>query len=87
MSYDNTNSFVLFKNDKKSDKQPDYTGTLTLEDGTEKRIAAWIREGKKGKFMSGKISEPMEHAGKPKTEPKVTNTGDEWDDMNDPIPF
>jgi len=58
MSYDNTNSFVLFKNDRKEkETQPDYTGKVTLEDGTEKRLAAWIKDGKNGKFMSGKISD------------------------------
>ena len=59
--YDNKNTFVLFKNDKQgNDKRPDYTGTLVLEDGTEKQLGAWIRESKKdgSKFMSGTISEP-----------------------------
>ena len=59
--YDNKNTFVLFKNDKQgNDKRPDYSGTIVLEDGTEKQLAAWIRESKKdgSKFMSGTISEP-----------------------------
>ena len=58
--YDNKNTFVLFKNDKQgNDKRPDYSGTIVLEDGTEKQLAAWIRESKKdgSKFMSGTISE------------------------------
>jgi len=65
--YDNKNTFVLFKNDKQgNDKRPDYSGTIVLEDGTEKQLAAWIRESKKdgSKFMSGTISEPY----KPKEE-------------------
>ena len=77
--YDNTNSFVLFKNDKEgNEKRPDYTGTITLENGEEKRLAAWIREGKSGqKFMSGKISEPLEKKA------AVESDGD----FSDDIPF
>jgi hypothetical protein len=51
--YDNTNSFALFKNDKGlNPKRPDYTGNLNI-DGIEFRISGWIREGAKGKFISG----------------------------------
>jgi len=58
--YDNTNTGVLFKNDKKPEgsKQPDYKGTININ-GEEKELAAWVRDGKNGKkFMSLKISEP-----------------------------
>jgi len=52
MAYDNTNSGVLFKNDKKeTDKHPDYTGSLNIE-GQEFWLSAWIKQGNKGKFMS-----------------------------------
>ena len=61
--FDDTNTFVLFKNDKGDNpKRPDYTGKLNI-DGVEKQIAAWIREGAKGKFMSGTISEPYNPQG------------------------
>jgi uncharacterized protein (DUF736 family) len=60
--YDNTNSGVLFKNkDKTTDKHPDYTGKIDV-DGREMRLAAWIREGKNGKFMSLKLSEFQQRA-------------------------
>lgn len=50
--YDNTNRGVLFKNDRKeTDNHPDYTGRIDI-DGTEYFLSAWIKEGKKGKFMS-----------------------------------
>jgi hypothetical protein len=42
----------LFKNDKGDNpKRPDYRGELNIE-GTVYELAAWIKEGKKGKFMS-----------------------------------
>jgi hypothetical protein len=56
--YDNTNRFVLFKNDKQgNEKRPDYTGTIDIN-GTEYRLSAWIKESKNGnKFMSGAVGE------------------------------
>jgi hypothetical protein len=53
--YDNTNTFSLFKNDKGDNpKRPDYTGNMNV-DGIEFRISGWIREGQKGKFISGSV--------------------------------
>ena len=63
MSYDNTNRFVLFKNNKKeTDNHPDYTGSITLPDGTEHYLSAWIKDGKSGKFMSGQIGKAKDTA-------------------------
>lgn len=46
------NSGSLFKNDRKEKpNQPDYTGNGVI-DGVEMRLSAWIKEGRKGKFMS-----------------------------------
>jgi len=60
MEYDDTNKGVLFKNDKKgNEKAPDYTGKMNVN-GKEMRLAAWIREGAKGKFMSLSMSDPQE---------------------------
>jgi hypothetical protein len=39
---------------------------------TEMQLAAWIKEGKNGKFMSLKMSEPNS-----KTETTSTNDGDD----------
>lgn len=51
--YDNKNTGILFKNDeKKSPTHPDYSGSYTDGDGREYFLDAWIKEGKKGKFMS-----------------------------------
>jgi uncharacterized protein (DUF736 family) len=60
MSYDKTNTAVIFKNNKKeNEKHPDYRGTINV-DGKELEISLWIKEGKAGKFFSGKIKEPYQ---------------------------
>ena len=60
MSYDNTNTVVIFKNNKKeNEKHPDYRGTINV-DGRELEISLWIKDGKAGKFFSGKIKEPYQ---------------------------
>lgn len=79
MAYDNTNSGVLFvETDKKSEKHPDYRGTLNV-DGKEYELAGWKRESKNGRtFLSLKISEPYK---KKNAEPTVEV------DLGDEIPF
>ena len=66
------NTGVLFKNNKKTnEKQPDYTGNILV--GTkEMQLAAWIKEGKNGKFMSIKLSEQNS-----KQETSSTNEGED----------
>lgn len=56
-------SGTLFKNDKDgNDARPDYRGEIKLESGETLRLAAWIKEGQKGKFMSLKIDQPREQS-------------------------
>ncbi len=82
MAYDNNMTGVLFKNDKKEpgSKQPDYRGKCEIG-GKVLEIAAWIREGEKGKFMSLKFQEPRQQE---KPAPKRDSA---FDDMNSDIPW
>jgi hypothetical protein len=50
--------FSLFKNNKTTNNAPEYTGEIMVN-GKKMRLAAWVKEGKNGKFFSGKMSEPM----------------------------
>jgi uncharacterized protein (DUF736 family) len=78
MSYDNTNTAVIFKNNKKeNEKHPDYRGTINV-DGKELEISLWIKEGKAGKFFSGKIKEPFK---------KMENTSDKIRNESSGMPF
>jgi uncharacterized protein (DUF736 family) len=56
MTYDNTNSGVLFRNEKQTDKQPDYRGKVDI-DGTEYKLAGWVRKSKStgDTFLSLKV--------------------------------
>jgi len=55
--YDNNMRGVLFQNDKRgNEKAPDMTGRCEV-DNHEYRLAAWLRQGKKGPYLSISISE------------------------------
>lgn len=91
--YDNDLRGVLFKNDRKeTDNHPDYKGSCEV-DGVEYWIAAWIKTGKKGKFMSLAFTEKEEAAPQPARSTPARSTRNEprgrggFDDMDDDIPF
>jgi len=50
----------IFKNQyKEKDGQPDYKGSVKLQDGTDKEVAGWIKQDKNGnQFLSLSISDP-----------------------------
>lgn len=52
---------IMFRNDRKEEgsKQPDWKGTVNVE-GQPMELAAWVREGKRGEFLSIKISRPRQ---------------------------
>lgn len=51
--------FTLFRNTKQANNAPEYTGEIMVN-GKKMRLAAWVKEGKNGKFFSGKMSEPLQ---------------------------
>lgn len=79
--YRNENTFVLFTNNKKEKQtQPDYQGKITLADGTELRLAAWLKTSSNGnQFLSGKVSEFQDQAEKPA--PKKDSLEPQSDDL------
>lgn len=78
--YSNENSGTLFKNDRKpaGSKQPDYRGKLNV-DGRDLELAGWIKEGRAGKFVSLKVSEPYKRDDAP---PPSHDTSREDDDFS-----
>lgn len=55
MAYDNTNRWTLNKNDRKQqDSHADYQGKINVE-GKDYWLNGWIKDGPKGKFISGTI--------------------------------
>lgn len=78
-------SGALFKNDKQgNEKRPDYRGDITLG-GVQYEIAGWLKDGKRGKFLSlsGKVK-----GERPKRDddPVPKDDGAPFDDSLD-IPF
>ena len=79
------NSGALFKNDKGDNaSRPDYTGN-GMVNGSPVRIAAWIKEGQRGKFLSMKFDEPREQQAQ--TQPARGGGGETAPDLDDEIPF
>jgi len=51
--YDNTNTGLLAKNDRKdTETHPDYTGSVNVG-GVEYWLSAWIKTGKEGGKLAG----------------------------------
>ena len=82
-----TNSGILFKNDyKEKDSHPDYKGSFTDAEGNEWDLSAWIKDGRKGKFMTLSASEPYQQSpGDNNQSPPQNNTPPE--SFDDQIPF
>lgn len=88
-NFDNTNRGALFvNNQRKSEKSPDYSGTLNV-DGVEFSLAGWKRKSQKGtSFLSLKISRKPEIEQRPANAPMRQRDPDPVDvEFDDAVPF
>ena len=76
-------SASLFKNQRKADneKAPDYTGAGTALDGSPFEMSAWIKEGKKSKYLSISIKPPFVPNAQARAAPKAK------DEFEDDVPW
>lgn len=78
--FDNTNTGVLFKNDKGDNpKRPDYTGKINIA-GKEYRLASWEKKGQSGKPFFSLTATEIEQAEKP-AEPVAETVAEIADDL------
>jgi hypothetical protein len=83
---------ALFRNDKDgNESRPDYKGDLTLDNGEKIRIAGWLKDGARGKFLSLKVDKPRDDReavksdGRGSSRPVAGNRNDY--PIDDDIPF
>jgi hypothetical protein len=100
MSYSNTNTGILARNERKEkDTHPDFSGTINV-DGVDYWLSGWTREGKPGSKLEGKryfslAVKPKEERQAPAPQRRAPPTparssgggGSGFDDLSDDIPF
>ena len=78
------NTGVLFKNDRKTDKQPAYKGEINVE-GKHWAIALWDRKSAKGTtYLSVAIQEFRDVKKEEEVKEEPQNS---YDNLNDDIPW
>lgn len=94
MSYDNTNSGMLARNDRKeTEKHPDFKGAINV-DGKDYWLSAWVKEGKPGGKMEGRKYFSLSVTPKnqdtitvnPAEAKKFSNKATSFDQLDDDIP-
>ena len=75
------NSGAIFKNNKTKDTQPDYRGTVKVND-KEMEISLWVKESAKGtKYFSASFQEPFTKPTTTEPNVKINNI------IDDSLPF
>lgn len=85
MSYDNTNSGILGRNDRKEkDTHPDFTGQINVE-GVDYWLNGWIKERRdgSGRFFSLSVRRKEERASQRQSQPAPAPE----QDFDDDVPF
>lgn len=88
-NYDNTNSGMLAKNDRKEkDTHPDYRGVINV-DGVDYWLSAWIKVGRDGSKMQGqKYFSLSVKAKDEQAKPAAKGSqGSGFDDIDSDLPF
>lgn len=90
MTYDNTNSGILSRNDRKEkETHPDFKGQINVA-GVDYWLSGWVKERKDGtgKFFSLSVKAKDEQPRQPAKAPaKQTAPANSFDDMDDDVPF
>jgi hypothetical protein len=93
MSYDNTNTGIIARNERKEkDTHPDQTGTINV-DGVDYWLSGWIKEGRPGTKLEGKrylsLSVRRKDAQAPASAPASakSSAGKSLAEMDDDTPF
>lgn len=88
MSYDNTNTGILARNDKGDNpKRPDYRGSINVG-GVDYWISGWIRTGREGTKLAGEkyMSLTVQPKDEQQARPVQQSSGTPFDDMVDSDP-
>lgn len=85
--YDNTNSGVMFKNDRKTkETQPGWKGTVNIG-GQEYWVSGWVNEIKGGPRRGEKMISMQLQEKEPQHSTPQAPTADPADEYEDDIPF